>query len=75
MGGIKHQKTEGGQGGRRGHSNMDHSSETAEIKEASRGLRRRESKRAISLELRQLPGRGNPRPSSGGTAGQAPGPP
>ena len=48
MGGLKHHKTEGGQGGRRGHSNMDHWVTTAEIKDATRGRRRREDKAAIA---------------------------
>jgi len=50
MGGLKHHKTEGGQGGRRGHSNMDHWVTTAEIKDATRGRRRREAKAAVAGE-------------------------
>ena len=49
MGALK-QKSEGGQGGRRGHSNMDHWVTTAEIKEAARGRRRREAKAIIAKE-------------------------
>jgi len=45
-------KTEGGQGGRRGHSNMEHWVTTEEIKEATRGRRRREAKAVIARELK-----------------------
>jgi hypothetical protein len=55
MGGLKHLKTEGGQGGRRGHSGMDHSDETADVKNAARRLRRREAKKGIAQELGDLP--------------------
>lgn len=44
-------KTEGGQGGRRGHSNMAHWVTTEEIKDAARGRRRREGKAIITREL------------------------
>lgn len=47
MGLLKHYKTEGGQGGKRGHSNMCHWVTTEEIKEATRRLRRREAKEVI----------------------------
>jgi hypothetical protein len=50
MGGLKHHKTEGGQGGRRGHSNMEHWVTTAEIKDATRGRRRREARAIITRE-------------------------
>jgi hypothetical protein len=50
MGGLKHHKIEGGQGGRRGHSNMEHWVTTAEIKGAARGLRRREAKTITAQE-------------------------
>jgi hypothetical protein len=46
----KRQKTEGGQGGCRGHSNMDHWVTTEEIKSAARGLRRRAAKELIAEE-------------------------
>ena len=50
MGGLKHHKVEGGQGGRRGHSNMDHWVTTAEVKDATRGRRRREARAIIAQE-------------------------
>jgi peptidyl-tRNA hydrolase len=43
-------KIEGGQGGRRGHSNMTHWVSTEEIKSAARIRRRRESKAIIARE-------------------------
>jgi hypothetical protein len=48
--GTQKQKTEGGQGGRRGHSNMDHWVTTAEIKDSARIRRRRESKTIVAKE-------------------------
>ena len=50
-------KTEGGQGGRRGHSNMEHWVTTEEIKDATRGRRRRESKKIIAQELSAIESR------------------
>ena len=47
-------KTEGGQGGRRGHSNMCHWDYTEAIKIATRKRRRLESKVIISRELKDL---------------------
>ena len=44
-------KTEGGQGGRRGHSNMTHWATTEEIKEAARVRRRREGKKIVAREF------------------------
>jgi hypothetical protein len=41
-------KPDGGQGGKRGHSNMDHWEFTEEIKQASRKRRRLEAKRQTS---------------------------
>jgi len=43
--------TEGGSGGKRGHSNMEHYQHTAEIKEGNRHRRRVEDKEVV---LRQL---------------------
>ena len=43
MGLLKH-KTEGGSGGKRGHSNMSHSVYSHEIKEATKKRRRLEAK-------------------------------
>jgi hypothetical protein len=56
MGALKHHKTEGGHGGRRGHSNMDHWGTTAEIKDATRGLRRREGRAVIEQEVGRASG-------------------
>jgi hypothetical protein len=44
-------KSNGGQGGKLGHSNMDHWMFTEEIKEAARKHRRLEAKQQISLGL------------------------
>ena len=44
---IDKQKIEGGQGGRRGHSNMCHWDYTEDIKAATRKLRRAQAKRLI----------------------------
>ena len=49
--GIRKGKTEGGSGGKRGHSNMDHWVTTEEIKTASRKRRRLEAKKLIVSEL------------------------
>lgn len=46
MGLLKH-KTEGGSGGKRGHSNMNHRVTTEEIKAATKKHRRREAKQSI----------------------------
>jgi len=45
-------KIEGGQGGKRGHSNMTHWTGTEEIKQATKKLRRRQSKK-IEREARK----------------------
>ena len=44
-------KANAGQGGKRGHSNMDHWMFTEEIKEAARKQRRLDAKQQISLGL------------------------
>jgi hypothetical protein len=44
-------KTEGGQGGKRGHSNMVHWEYTEDIKREMRGARRRQGKREIREQL------------------------
>ena len=41
-------KADGGQGGKRGHSNMTHWAFTEEIKDASRKLRRHNAKREVA---------------------------
>ena len=43
--------TEGGSGGRRGHSNMEHYQHTAEIKEGNRHRRRIEDNEVVLREL------------------------
>lgn len=48
---------EGGSGGKRGHSNMEHWETTGEIKEASKSNRRRDEKREIRKELNDLSNR------------------
>jgi hypothetical protein len=50
-------KIEGGQGGKRGHSNMAHWVHTAELKEAARKNRRSESRRIVRDELDERAGR------------------
>ncbi len=45
--GLKKTPTEGGSGGKRGHSNMDHWAYTEEIKDAARTQRRIEDRKAI----------------------------
>jgi hypothetical protein len=52
--GTLKQKTEGGQGGNRGHSNMDHWVTTSEIKVAARVRRRREAKAIIAREKSEV---------------------
>ena len=44
-------KIEGGQGGKKGHSNMAHWTGTEEIKAKSKRARRRQAQRAIKAEL------------------------
>ena len=43
--------TEGGSGGRRGHSNMEHYGYSAEIKQATRRQRRADDRRVVAEEL------------------------
>jgi hypothetical protein len=44
-------KTDGGSGGKRGHSNMEHWMHTDEIKEAAKKARRLENKAVIAAEI------------------------
>ena len=46
--------TEGGSGGKRGHSGMEHSVYTAEVKEATRRRRRAVDKEAVRSDLAEL---------------------
>jgi hypothetical protein len=54
MGALKKHKLEGGQGGKRGHSGMDHCVTTEEIKDATRRARRRHDKVIVEDEKRDL---------------------
>lgn len=47
-------KTEGGSGGKRGHSNMEHWERTENVKNGSRKARRMQDKAVIEDELRPL---------------------
>ena len=47
-------KTEGGSGGKRGHSNMTHWAYTEEIKESCKINRRNNSKKIIKQELKHI---------------------
>ncbi len=46
--------TEGGSGGKRGHSNMEHWERTEEIKKATKVLRRKNDKVVIRREVDEL---------------------
>ncbi len=46
--------SEGGSGGKRGHSNMEHWGFTGEVKEAARKRRRLDSKRIVTEELEEI---------------------
>ena len=52
--GLLKGKTEGGSGGKRGHSNMSHWVTTQEIKDAMRKRRRIESRVIITHELEDM---------------------
>lgn len=54
MGLTKRIPAEGGSGGGRGHSAMEHWMKTAEIKDAARVVRRRTSRDAVSEGLSEL---------------------
>ena len=51
MGKIRSKKAEGGQGGKRGHSNMTHWEHTEDIKESARVLRRRIARIEVDDQL------------------------
>lgn len=55
--GVPKGPTEGGSGGKRGHSNMEHWGFTDEIKEAARRQRRLEDKRIVSEEMKDRDGK------------------
>lgn len=54
MGNGKCWKTEGGQGGKRGHSNMAHRETTAEVKNQAKAARRIADRQIIADEIAQL---------------------
>ena len=51
MGNVRSKKVEGGQGGKRGHSNMTHWESTEEIKASTRALRRRVARIEVNEQL------------------------
>lgn len=55
MGNVRSKKVEGGQGGKRGHSNMTHWERTEEIKVAARIQRRRQARAEIEEQLSDKP--------------------
>lgn len=56
MSNVRSKKVEGGQGGKRGHSNMTHWEFTETIKEESRVLRRRQARAELEDQLSDLQG-------------------
>jgi len=46
----KKEKTEGGQGGKKGHSNMVHYDGTAQVKKRAKTIRRQNDKQAVKTE-------------------------
>lgn len=58
-------RPDAGQGGKRGHSNMDHWEFNEEIKEAARKRRRLEAKEQISLGLTESPEFADNQPGQG----------
>jgi hypothetical protein len=54
MGNVRSKKVEGGQGGKRGHSNMTHWESTEEIKATTRVLRRRQGRVEVDDQLSDL---------------------
>lgn len=55
MGNVRSKKVEGGQGGKRGHSNMTHWESTEEIKATTRRLRRRLAQAEVADQLADIP--------------------
>ena len=68
--GLKKIRSEGGSGGKRGHSNMEHWAYTAEVKDAARVRRRVDDKQAVRQQRldaqRPRAGRLSRRTQSGG---------
>ena len=54
MGNVRSKKVEGGQGGKRGHSNMTHWESTEDIKASTRVLRRRTARVEVNDQLAEL---------------------
>jgi hypothetical protein len=54
MGNVRSKKVEGGQGGKRGHSNMTHWESTEDIKAATRNQRRRRGRIEVDDQLKEL---------------------
>jgi hypothetical protein len=54
MGYVSKQPTEGGSGGKRGHSNMERRVYNDEVKEASRRKRRQQDREVNELRLNEL---------------------
>ena len=54
MGSVKNIPSEGGSGGKRGHSNMEHWLFTEEIKDAARVRRRQDDKTEVRAAIREL---------------------
>jgi hypothetical protein len=54
LGATRQKKVEGGQGGKRGHSNMTHWVSTEELKVSSRILRRRAARTEVQHQLADL---------------------
>ena len=59
MGANRAKKVEGGQGGKRGHSNMTHWESTEEIKASTRVLRRRTARAEVQDQLAELNSKGS----------------
>lgn len=55
MGNVRSKKVEGGQGGKRGHSNMTHRESTEEIKATTRRQRRRLAQAEVEDQLAEIP--------------------
>jgi hypothetical protein len=70
--GLAKLKTEGGQGGKRGHSNMTHWEFTEVIKEAARIRRRREAKAAIAQHWKEASNSPNKSPDPALASGNSP---
>ena len=59
--GLKKIRSEGGTGGKRGHSNMEHWANTHEIKDAARTRRRIDDKQVVREQARATSRKARPR--------------